>query len=245
MSAPTPEERMAGQFDRARDFFEPQLRKLGLDVDSINHQTLDELHRSLGTINDLIAHPESFGAFKISASGGLAILSTTVESQVEIGPLPILLERKQLILQRIAALRGEQKIHNLRDLAAQVADEELKAVLEKEITDLEESKQYQQQADKVEKEREAVVARYEEDRHRVLLELERFERRSKVWQRFLERESVATIVGALLLVMLAIVLTIAMFTNVAVSAVISNSFLLILGYFFGQTVARGARSETS
>jgi hypothetical protein len=44
---------------------------------------------------------------------------------------------------------------------------------------------------------------------------------------------------------LAVVLTVAMFTHVAATAVISSSFLLILGYFFGQTVARESSREAN
>ena len=63
--------------------------------------------------------------------------------------------------------------------------------------------------------------------------------RSEVWRSFLERESVATIVGAILLVTLTVTLVTAMFIGTAASDVVSSSFLLILGYFFGQTASRG------
>lgn len=239
MALPKEADRFADAQNRVEEFFEPQLRKLGLSVDDINHQDLAELQKSLETVNEAIAHPESFATLKLSVTAS-ALFITKSDAYLEVGVLPVLLERKRLILRRIAELRGEQKIDNLRDLVGQVADEDLKAVLEKEVAELESTKQYQEQAAEVEKQRDSVLEGIEAQRQTMMLELEKFERKSQVWRAFLERESVATIVGGVLLLLLAAVLTVAMFTNVAASAVISNSFLLILGYFFGQTVARGS-----
>jgi hypothetical protein len=138
------EDRFADRLDRTRVFFEPQLRALGLGIDEIRQQRLDELYQSLERINDAIAHPESFGTLKLKASLTLLVSN---EAQLEVGVLPVLLERKRLILERISELRSEQKIDNLRDLVAQVADEHLKAVLEKEVVELESTREYQAQAE--------------------------------------------------------------------------------------------------
>ena len=57
----------------------------------------------------------------------------------------------------------------------------------------------------------------------------------KAW---FERESVASIVGAFLLLALGISLIVAMFIGTSPTEVVTSAFLLILGYFFGQTAAR-------
>ena len=110
-----------------------------------------------------------------------------------------------------------QTIRSLRDLVGQVADESLKNRLETKVDDVEKTMTDKEvtSADK-----DAKVAR--------------LERKAALVRLFLDRESVATTIGGILLLLLAIVLTVAMFTEVAASSVISNSFLLILGYFFGQ-----------
>ena len=84
--------------------------------------------------------------------------------------------------------------------------------------------------------------RYSEAR----LEMERTERRAAVRQQFLARESVATIVGGFLLLVLSTALIVAMFTATAVPTILSNGFFIILGYFFGQTAGRAAaRTDAS
>jgi hypothetical protein len=78
------------------------------------------------------------------------------------------------------------------------------------------------------------------------LEVDLQERRTAIRQSWLARESIASIVGAILLLLLAGTLIVAMFTGTTVVDVIANSFLLILGYFFGQSVGRDsvAKSHT-
>lgn len=89
--------------DKLNLFFEQQLSELELDEDRLKRQTLDELKRSLTIINQAIEHHESFGKFslKISAQGDLIVAQSNTESHFAISILPLLLERKQIILQRI------------------------------------------------------------------------------------------------------------------------------------------------
>jgi len=75
----------------------------------------------------------------------------------------------------------------------------------------------------------------------MLLQVELQERKSAIYRSFLERESVASVVGALLLLGLGAALIVAMFTHTVTTEVVTNSFLLVLGYFFGQATTRGFR----
>mgnify|MGYP006915172664 CR=1 FL=1 len=50
----------------------------------------------------------------------------------------------------------------------------------------------------------------------------------------LARESIASIAGGVLLVGFAVILVVAMFIGTTPTAVISDAFLIVLGYFFGQ-----------
>lgn len=74
-------------------------------------------------------------------------------------------------------------------------------------------------------------------------EVQAFQLKAETWMRIFGRESVASVVGALLVLSFGIVLTVAMFKSIAVTSVIENSFLLVLGYFFGQGVARGTSAR--
>ncbi len=61
----------------------------------------------------------------------------------------------------------------------------------------------------------------------------------------LEREPAAVLVGAILLLGIAVALIVAMFTNTTVPDIIASGFLLILGFFFGQNSTRGGSSGDS
>ena len=65
--------------------------------------------------------------------------------------------------------------------------------------------------------------------------MELFERRSKVWFSLLERESAATILGGILLFIILITHVTAIFAKFSIPEILNNAFLIILGYFFGQS----------
>ncbi|MGW5385300.1 hypothetical protein [Nocardia sp. NPDC003963] len=64
------------------------------------------------------------------------------------------------------------------------------------------------------------------------------ERRSNMWS-VLQRESMAVLIGAFLLIGFSAVMVVAMFTDTEVPAVVLNMILLILGFFFGQSTVGG------
>jgi hypothetical protein len=237
---------MTTELDRiVSQFFDPQLRRLGLTEDQIKHQDLAELEVSLQKVNDAVDKPDSFGKVRVKFGGefGAVIVMSASDYHVELGILPLLLERKGQILDRIRALRPEQQLNELReDIASNVDDPQARDHLIKVI-----DQRFEQQREAREKldheqaqvEAERIEAREREQR----LQIEIRERRSAIYHSFLERESVASVVGALLLLALAATLIIAMFTHVATSVIIANSFLLILGYFFGQATTRDRISE--
>ena len=81
---------------------------------------------------------------------------------------------------------------------------------------------------------------------RAEIDIKRAKNRSEIWQSWLARESVASIIGGVLLVLITIILLIAMFFKLTIPDIISNSFLVILGYFFGQatsSVLPGAKTK--
>lgn len=100
-----------------REFFDPQLDMIGLTIEKIYEQSLPVLHRSLDIINDAISKPESFGtlALGVDTDGNLFISQGKTDDNIhEIGILPILLERKILISERINSL-GQPKDADAND----------------------------------------------------------------------------------------------------------------------------------
>lgn len=250
----------------ARAFYEPQLRDLNLGAEQIKKQNLDQLEQSLLRVNDAISNPESFGTFgvKLTAEGSALIAKAKSESAVELGALPILLERKKLILERINRIRGKKKIENLQDLVKEVSDPEIRKRLQNEVSELNsESERIRIQREEVEK----VQRQQELEENKELTELARktemFERRSKVWLSFLEKESAASLIGGVLLLVISCSLITAMFMNPVMigvlkifkvasqdssgiiinSDILNNAFLLLLGYFFGQITSKASNGS--
>jgi hypothetical protein len=223
--------------EKVRLHFELQLTPLGLSAEEINRQSLEELEQSLERVNEAIKNYQSFGVIKLKASAEIGFYITTSSSDAlyEVTALPLLLERKKMILDRVRSIKGERKIESIQDLIKTVSDEELRVKLEREVDVLKtESQQLQQEAKEVEQARQQQSAKTKEELDRIAVEV--LERRSKVWRSFLERESVATIIGSLLLVIITIAMLVAMFAQLPTSDIVNNAFLLILGYFFGQTI---------
>jgi hypothetical protein len=236
------------EYDRiVRDFFEPQLRRIGLAADQIAEQDLAQLEASLEKINDAIANPGAFGTLRVAftAETGVMIVQSNTQAHIELGILPLLLERKGQILDRIRTLRSEQQLSELReDIASTVDDPQARDRLI-EIVDRrsEEQRAAREDLDREQAQVEAAHADLEERQMRLQADLR--DRKFAIYHSFLERESVASVVGALLLLALAATLIVGMFTHVAASEVIANAFLLILGYFFGQGATRERKSRSS
>jgi hypothetical protein len=115
--------------------FDEQLKKLNLNKDQIDVQKLPELRESLSRINEAIAHPEGFGEFFVqySAKVGVFVAQSTSDYNRRIGILPILLERKKMILDRIRELSANEKIDSIEDLADQLSEGEIKRKLTEEL----------------------------------------------------------------------------------------------------------------
>lgn len=224
----------------ARAYFEPQLSGLGLSIDSIERQNISELDTLLVKVNDAIEHADSFDnlRLKVSASGGVIISASGSDWTLERRMLPFLLERKALIIDRIKMLRPEQQLNELR---SDVEDKVHDPIVREELLNIinhrfEEERKAQESLDR--EQAQVQVARVEVLEREKRLQIEIRERRWAIYRSFLERESMASVIGALLLVALAAVLIIGMFTHTTTPEIITSAFLLILGYFFGQTVAR-------
>ena len=73
------------------------------------------------------------------------------------------------------------------------------------------------------------------------LSAELSERRTKLWLEILGRESVATVLGGILIVVIILAEVTAFFLDKQVPQILDNTLLILLGYFFGQTTARFAK----
>lgn len=91
-------------------YFSTQLSSLGLSEDQIKTQSLEQLQRSLETIDNALERHGSFGVLRLKVAGktGVVVATTESESVFEIGITPLLLKRRQLVLQLIDELTDAQ-----------------------------------------------------------------------------------------------------------------------------------------
>ena len=239
--------------ERSREYFDILLKPLNLTEEEIQEQSLEELKISLERINEAIQHPESFGTInlKITADTGVIIAKATSESHFSMGILPILLERKKLILQRIRLLEGEKKIGCIHELINQVPDENLKSTLKTEFEELKKSSSHLQK-ELIDTENQGMeeqinlqerMLKVEAERARI--DLDRTERKAKVTLSYLEKESVATLVGGALLIIIIVSLIYCMIFNIPSTDILNNALLLIMGYFFGQSATKSKNNRKS
>jgi hypothetical protein len=133
----------------------------------------------------------------------------------------------------------ESMLENMQSVIDKIPDEEMRTALRtcyKDIgrnCDLISKKLATSELKKLELE-----SARERDRNKMLMEKSR--NTANILSQFLQKDLVATIVGAALLIML---VTGSMFTGVLSSGIIDNAFLLILGYFFGQTAGKSTSSQ--
>ena len=225
------------QMRKAREKFEPQLETLHLTENQINQQNLTELEGSLQHIDDTIKAPESFGTLKLTMTGtGIKIADSQNKNAFEVDIIPLLLERKKLILERIRELKAKEQIVGLRDLAGKSLDNEIRTKIESAINE------FKKQSEASYMQSQEVDAKLQEEKsseqQKARLSMEMAERKAEIWHKFLEKESVATLVGATILLLLTVIMVIAMFNELKTTEILNNAFMIILGFFFGQAASK-------
>lgn len=111
----------------------------------------------------------------------------------------------------------DKKFDNLQNIIINISDKDIRNKMNDELSSLKE-------------ETEAKI-KLEQQR------IDGLERKSKIWLSFLQRESAASIIGGIVLLMVTVALIGGMIFG-AESQILSNGFLVILGYFFGQSSSK-------
>ncbi|WP_329349388.1 hypothetical protein OG226_17400 [Streptomyces sp. NBC_01261] len=179
---------------------------------TLSQMTPSELNKALHGIDALINASDSLGTSDVKERGMIRQYLT---------------RRRENIILRLWEHTYKKSASSLKELIDNLPDDEQRRLLEAELEDL------QRDTFKLQAESRQVIARRERDD--AILRAELMERKWEVWSKILARESVATFAGSLLLVGLAVTLIVAMFTKTQTSEIITNSFLIVLGYFFGHS----------
>lgn len=220
-----------------RKFYEKMLRSLELLPEQIETQSFEELDKSLERVDDTITNSQQFGTLKIKmTTNGPIIAQQNSDYNYEMSILPLLLESKKIILGRKKLLTNNQKIESLQRIVETTADpDQLKEEIKNKLNS-DEIKQIDKEIK--ETERLQLSAQANELLLMKKTDVENFKLKNEIFKSYLEKESVATIIGALLLIIITLSELICVFWNIKPSDIVNNAFLLILGYFFGQTISK-------
>lgn len=206
---------------------EVSLAKMDLSMNVILSRDLPALKESLMKIDKYIVYEQR------TARAGR--VSSTYR-------LPVLIDRQKLILDRIREIESSQEINQIV-ISAKEDSTNLKQEIEKLMSMNEKWLSISNENEQARKEAEALAN--QKTQEMLLRQEERaaFKERWAIWQSILEKESVSTIVGAFLLIIITFCQIIASFTHITTTQILDNGFLVILGYFFGQTVARASSRQ--
>ncbi len=233
------QQRINQDLENAQQSFQDRLEFLGFGVDAIQHQTVDQLRVSLEQINRYIEHPESqrvlevkqdsqFGLY-VTSSVGVAISFNSIF-------LPLLLNRKKLILEQLEAAQVDERVNVLYHAVEQISDSSSRSHLLSEIDELQAvCRVWREELNQLARDQEQL--REQREKYR----LSWLEERSKIWRSMLDRESAATVIGVILLVVIALGQVALLIFKIQPSETLNNSFLLILGYFFGHSLRSNAK----
>lgn len=212
--------------------FKNQLLRRGLDINNIHEDSLEILKTKdqLATelLNDksfLMRHSIIFN----NINDFEIIDSEYDQSRLYFSIRQFLQRIHEYIQERINILEQTDKVESIKVLVGDLPENEIKQKLKTEIEELE-AKKKELQIIK-EEERERLNDEIELGKHKA----EMFVKKTDVFLKFLDRESVASIVGSLLLLIIGICLIVIMFRHEEPLKIIESAFLLILGYFFGHS----------
>ncbi|MET9265497.1 hypothetical protein [Amycolatopsis sp. NPDC004079] len=241
-----PEDRSVVEFEepdhrdgRLRRRMELEFIDSGLDSSSLEKQSVDDLRASLDRLDAFIVrqqkklelHEEALA----TESGSKGRADALRKVNAHRSALKISLERREQILELINGLTVGQEIGKLRNAVSGVDDAGTKGEFHRLLGEFESKTG---QIDGELKETSRKIAEVEVEAAAMATDIDKYERKAKVWQNFLAKESVATYVGAAILLIMCLAVVAAMFAAVEINQVLSSAFLLVLGYFFGQSTGK-------
>ena len=207
------------------------LRKFKIHPDQVRQQPSGELKESLRQVNKALTELEVLNKRIKSDTDPKAIDIRAMTSPLFKSSL---LSAKKIILDRLESTSSVQKIESIQDLISQVTDKKIQSKLHDEINGLrDDSEKLRALSQEVEEDKEKLDLKTRMSLER--LSTETFERRSKVWFSLLERESSATILGGVLLLIITAAHVSAIFSKIEVPQIWNNILFIVLGYFFGQS----------
>ncbi|MCA6624748.1 MAG: hypothetical protein IM542_19680 [Pseudanabaena sp. M165S2SP1A06QC] len=208
-----------------------KLSGLGLDEVRIGKYNLDELKDSYKRLKDFEDDPNNFSDLKIPL--------TVFGQKPKIYRSKVFFKLEKLILDRINLL-SRQEIKGLQDTAKRSEDNISAQTFSKALKSIEEIIDNQNLLN--ESERKQVSFEQEKELYTLRMEMEdrNTKRNIDFWGKFLAKESVATFVGAFIILIIVGFQIAGIFLDKAKPPeILNNTLLIVLGFFFGQSSNKG------
>ncbi|TDW49877.1 hypothetical protein EV144_102305 [Flavobacterium sp. 270] len=238
-------------FDTTREYyeelsfkeFEKILDKMGFSSKDLKYLSSEQLRNKLEELDNLLKNKELNEKHSTSYfENEDYILEDKRSAKNRVGfYISIetnLIAKKKEVFELLKSIERDDKIDSVSKLVKNIENKDLQTQLTKELKEL------QQQAGKFAQEEKAIDKEFNKiNLIKEELELSRsrldiFDKKSQIWLKILAKESIASILGGVILFIMTVSLLVSMFIGIKTTSIIENAFLLILGYFFGQAVSK-------
>lgn len=226
----------------AREYFQKQsfhtfqsvLERFNLHSKSLDLMNLEELEDAKSKLRNLFLNKEFLNTHQLSFDKGIHY---TISEEDEVTGFRFaifyyLMTPIDYVNKRIKELEQSKSVKSIEKLVEEIKDSELKVKFEDHINELKESnKRLEQELIDINEKKVIFSEQIEISKHKT----EMMEKKYNIFLKFLDKESVASLVGAILLLLMGISLIIMMFYEINPIQIVQSAFLLILGYFFGHS----------
>lgn len=230
----SPEDAQKYFFKKSNETFQITLGESNLDWKSLERMGLDELKAAKLRAEELFLNQDFLKANEIYYKIG-EHFNIKGNEQITGIKFAIFYQYKNLhnfITKRIKEIEQSQSVESIEKLVKEIKDTELKGRFETQLNELKDAnKRLEAELTTLYEKRGLVSEEIEFSRHKT----EMMEKKYNIFLKFLDKESVASIVGAILLLLMGISLIIMMFYEINPIQIVQSAFLLILGYFFGHS----------
>jgi len=228
--------------EKSYKFFEPRINDLGFSYEELSNLDVVQLQSKIDSLNKIINDHEkviSIGVKEFRRDKDYKLPPNEDPRTTGFGfsAYANLYERRKYIFDIIRKKTRIEKVDSLGGLIDNIVDKDLKEKLVKELKDFNTQVNELEVQEKINNENElhkSSIKQLEITEKK----LEVFEKKSKIWMTILAKESIASVIGAFLLIVIAISLIVSMFLGTETTEIVESAFLLILGYFFGHAVSK-------
>jgi len=220
--------------EKSNEAFQVVLGTYNLDWESVERMDLDALKAAKLRMEELFLKQDFLKVNEIYYKRG-ADFNIKGNEQINGIRFSIFYQYKKLhnyITKRIKEIEQSQSVESIEKLVEEIKDTDLKGRFEEQLIELKDTnKRLEAELISLNEKKGLVSEEIEYSKHKT----EMMEKKYNIFLKFLDKESVASLVGAILLLLMGISLIIMMFYEINPIQIVQSAFLLILGYFFGHS----------